>query len=86
MIEDADPLHQLEGRERVRAHAGGYPFRRIVVPQNDLRIVWVEPGLQEAIPAQIDVRVQKQPYQLCIKRCEYFPPIRCAGGPVLGTT
>jgi hypothetical protein len=83
MIEDADPLHQLEGRERVRAHAGGYPFRRIVVPQNDLGIVWVEAGFHKPSPAQIKVRIQKKPYQLCIERPEYLASIRRARCPML---
>ena len=83
MIQHTDPLHEFEGRERVSANAGRYPFWRIVVSQNDFRIVQVEPGFQEPSPAQIDIRIQKQPYQLRIERCEYLPPIRRAGGPVL---
>src|ERR1700726_167022 len=83
MIQHTDPLHELEGRERVSANAGRYPFWQIVVSQNDFRIVRVEPGFQEPSPAQIDIRIQKQPYQLRIERCEYLPPIGRAGGPVL---
>jgi hypothetical protein len=82
MIQDPDAFHELEGRERVSADAGRCPFRRIIVPQNNLPIVWV-PGFQKPTPAQIEVWIQKQPYQLCIERTEYLPALRRARGPVL---
>ena len=83
MIQDTDPLHELEGRERVGADAGRYPFRRVVVPQNEFRITRVEPGLDKPSPAQIEVRIKKKPYQLCVEGSEYLPPIRLDRGPVL---
>src|SRR5277367_6058589 len=83
MIKDTDPLHELEGREGVSADAGRHSFWRIVVLQNDFRIMRVEPDFQKPSPAQINVGIQKQPYQLCIERSEYLPAIRRARGPVL---
>jgi len=83
VVYDADPFHELEGRERVSADAGRYPFWRIAVAQNDFRIVRVEPGFEKPSPAQIDVRIEKQPYQSRIERSEYFPPIQRDRGPVL---
>ena len=83
MIQNTDPLHQLEGRERVGANAGRYPFRRIVVPQDDFRVASVEPGFQQTSPAQIEIRIEKQPYQSRIERPEYLPPVRHGRGPVM---
>ena len=83
MIQDPDPLHELEGRERIGADTGRYPFGRIVVLQHERRIMCIEPGFQKPSPAQIEVRIQKQPYQLCVERSEYLSSIPCARGPVL---
>jgi hypothetical protein len=83
MIQDTNPLHEPEGRERVSANAGRYPFYGIIVSQNDFRIVLVEPGFQKPSPAQIEVRIEKKPYQLCIEGSEYLPSIRRARSPVL---
>jgi hypothetical protein len=76
MIEDTNPLHELEGREGVSTDAGRSSLWRIVIVQNDFRVVRVKPGLQKPSPAQIDVGIQKQPYQLCIERSEYLPATR----------
>ena len=83
MIQDPDPLHELEGRERIGADTGRYPFGRIVVLQHEPRIMRIEPGFLKPSPEQIEVRIQKQPYQLCVERSEYLSSIQCARGPVL---
>src|SRR5215831_19044609 len=83
MIQDADALHELERRESVSATACGYCFWRIIVSQNDPHVAPVEASFQKPSLAQIEVRVEKQPYQLCIERPEHLPPIRRTRGPVL---
>jgi len=83
MIQNTHALHEFKGWKRVSAEAGRYSFWRIVIPQNDPCIVWVEPGFQKPSLAQIEVRIQEQAYQPCIDRPEYLPPIRRDRGPVL---
>src|SRR6516164_1772469 len=83
MIQDTDPPHEFEGRKCVAAEAGCNAFWRVVIPQNELCIVRSEPRFHEPIPAQIEVRVQKKPYQPRIEGSEYLPAIRRARGPVL---
>src|SRR5215469_17849235 len=83
MIQDTDTLHEPEGRESVGATACRYSFWRIIVPQSDLRVASVEASFQLPSPAQIEVRIEKQPYQLCIERPEHLPPIRRTRDPML---
>ena len=83
MIQYTHALHEFKGRKRVSADAGRYSFWRVVIPQNYACIVRVDPGFHKPSPAQIDVRIQKQPYKPCIERPEYLAPIQRARGPVL---
>src|SRR6516164_10757308 len=83
IIQDADPPHEFEGRKCIGAEARCNALRRVVVPQNELCIAPIEPSFRKPIPAQIEVWVQKKPYQVCIERSECLPPIRRARGPVL---
>ena len=83
MIQNTDPPHELESRKCIGAEAGCNALWRVVIPQNELCIVRSEPRFHEPIPAQIEVRVQKKPYQPRIEGPEYLPSIRRARGPVL---
>jgi hypothetical protein len=67
----------------VGADAGRHSYWRIVVAQYDFRIFRVEAGFQKPGPAQIEVGMEKQPYQFCVEGSEYLPPVRRARGPVL---
>ena len=83
MIQDTDPPHELESRKCIGAEAGCKAFWRVVIPQNELCIAQGKPSFHKPIPAPIEVRVQKKPYQPCIEGPEYLPPVRRARGPVL---
>jgi len=78
MIQNTDPPHEFESRKRIGAEAGCNAFWRVVIPQNELCIPRGKPSFHKPIPAQIEVRVQKKPYQVCIEWSEYLPPFRRA--------